>query len=136
RLDGTVFAFALVITALIGLVVGLIPALHAFRSDLHIGAQQSSGRTPGGHQLTRRTLVVSEVAIALVLLVSAGLLLRSLQRLFAVDAGFDASHLLTMQVQESGHRYDKDSARLQFFQHALEAVRTVAGVMSAGFNAQ
>jgi len=136
RLDGTVFAFALVITALIGLVVGLIPALHAFRSDLHIGAQQSSGRTPGGHQLTRRTLVVSEVAIALVLLVSAGLLLRSLQRLFAIDPGFDASHVLTMQVQESGHQYDADSVRARFFTQALEAVRQVSGVTAATFTSQ
>ena len=136
RLDGTVFAFALVITALIGLVVGLIPALHAFRSDLHIGAQQSSGRTPGGHQLTRRTLVVSEVAIALVLLVSAGLLLRSLQRLFAIDPGFDASHVLTMQVQESGHQYDADSVRARFFTQALEAVRQVSGVTAAAFTSQ
>jgi len=134
--DGTVFGFALGITALIGLVVGLIPALHASRGDLHVGVQQSSGRTAGGHQLTRRTLVVAEVAIALVLLVSAGLLLRSLQRLFAIDPGFDASHLLTMQVQESGHRFDDDSARARFFTQALEAVRQVPGVMTAAFTSQ
>lgn len=136
RVDGTVFAFALGITTLIGLVVGLIPALHASRGDLHIGVQQSSGRTAGGHQLTRRTLVVAEVAIALVLLVSAGLLLRSLQRLFAIDPGFDASHVLTMQVQESGHRFDTDSARDRFFTRALEAVRQVPGVTAAAFTSQ
>jgi putative ABC transport system permease protein len=136
RVDGTVFAFAFGITAVVGLVVGLIPALHAFRGDLHIGVQQSSGRTAGGHQATRRTLVVAEVAIALVLLVSAGLLLRSLGRLFAIDPGFDASHVLTMQVQESGHRFDTDRARDQFFTQALEAVRQVPGVATAALTSQ
>jgi putative ABC transport system permease protein len=136
RVDGTVFAFALGITALIGLVVGLIPALHASRSDLHIGLQQSSGRTAGGHQITRRMLVVAEVAIALVLLVSAGLLLRSLRRLFAIDPGFDASHLLTMQVQETGHRFDADGARDRFFTQVLEGVRQVPGITAAAFTSQ
>src|SRR5262249_1824501 len=81
--NGTALAFTLGVTTLIGLIVGLIPALHASRSDLQLGLQQSSQRTSGGHQLTRRTLVIMEVALALVLLVSAGLLLRSLQSLFA-----------------------------------------------------
>ncbi len=136
RVDGTVFAFALGTTAVVGLVVGLIPALHAFRGDLHLGVQQSSGRTAGGHQATRRTLVVAEVAIALVLLVSAGLLLRSLGRLFAIDPGFDASHVLTMQVQESGHRFDTDRARDRFFTQALEAVRQVPGIVTAALTSQ
>ena len=136
RVDGTVFTFALGITAVVGLVVGLIPALHAFRDDLHVGVQQRSGRTAGGHQATRRTLVVAEVAIALVLLVSAGLLLRSLGRLFAIDPGFDASQVLTMQVQESGHRFDTDRARDQFFAQALEAVRQVPGVATAALTSQ
>ena len=136
RLDGTVFVFALGISALIGLVGGLIPARQASRGDLHMGLQQSSARTAGGQQLTRRTLVVTEFAIALVLLVSAGLLLRSLQRLFAIDPGFDAAQLLTMQVQESGHRFDDDSARARFFTQALEAVRQVPGVRSAAFTSQ
>jgi len=136
RVDGTVFVFALGITAVVGLVVGLIPALHAFRGDLHVGVQQSSGRTAGGHQATRRTLVVAEVAIALVLLVSAGLLLRSLGRLFAIDPGFDASQVLTMQVQESGHRFDTDRARDQFFTQALEAVRQVPGTVTAALTSQ
>jgi len=134
--DGTVFGFALGITALVGVLVGLVPALYASRGDLHLGMQQTSRRTAGSHQLTRRTLVVAEVAITLVLLVSAGLLLRSLQRLFAIDPGFDASHVLTMQVQESGHRFDADRARDQFFTQALEAVRQVPGVSAAAFTSQ
>jgi putative ABC transport system permease protein len=136
RLDGTVFAFALGVTALVGLLMGLIPARYASRSDLQKGMKQTSARTAGGQQWTRRALVVAEVAIALVLLVSAGLLLRSLGRLFAIDPGFDASHVLTMQVQESGHRFDDDSARARFFAQALEAVRQVPGVATAAFTSQ
>jgi putative ABC transport system permease protein len=134
-LDVTVFAFGMFITTLIGLVVGLVPALHASRADLRIGLNQSSQRTAGGHQLTRRALVVAEVALALVLLVSAGLLLRSLQSLFAISPGFDASHLLTMQVQASSNKFDKDTTH-RFFAQALEAVRQVPGVTAAAFTSQ
>lgn len=137
--DGAVFAFAFGVTALIGLAVGLIPALDASRGDSQTGLRQISRQTVSGHQWTRRTLVVAEVSLALVLLVSAGLLLRSLERLFAVAPGFDASHVLTMQVQTSGHRFDEfrgeveNSARFRFFAQALEAVRGVPGVAAAGF---
>jgi putative ABC transport system permease protein len=134
--DSAVLAFALGITTLIGLVAGLIPAMHASRDDLAAGMQPGSRRSAGGDRAdtwTRRALVASEVAFAVVLLVSAGLLLRSLQRLFAVAPGFNAAHLLTMQVQESGHRFDSDGARRQFFTQALEAVRRVPGVDSAAF---
>jgi putative ABC transport system permease protein len=72
----------------------------------------------------------------MVLLVSAGLLLGSMRRLFAVDSGFDASHIVTVQVQESGQRYRKDPDRLRFFDQALERVRQAPGVVSAGFTSQ
>jgi len=134
--NGTVFAFALGVTVVVGVVVGLIPALHVSRGDLQIDLQQASRRTAGGHQWTRRTLVVVEVALALVLLVSAGLLLHSLQRLFAVDPGFDTSHLLTMQVQTFGRRYDDDPTCHRFFAQALEAARQVPGVSAAAFTSQ
>lgn len=136
RIDGTVFAFGLGVTTLVGLLVGLIPALQISRNSSQTTLQQNSRTTSGGHQLLRRTLVISEVALALVLLVSAGLLLRSLKRLFAIDPGFDSRHLLTMQVQESGHRFNDDSARARFFTQALEAVRQVPGVKAAAFSSQ
>jgi predicted permease len=134
--NGAVFAFAAGITTLIGLLVGLTPALHASRGDLHAGLQRTSRRSAGGHQLTRRALVVAEVALALVLLVGAGLLLRSLERLFAVAPGFDPSHVLTMQVQTYGRRFDDDSTCHRFFAQALEAVRNVPGVSVAAFTSQ
>jgi putative ABC transport system permease protein len=136
RMDGTVFAFAFGVSALVGLVLGLIPARYASPGDLRMGLQQSSARTAGRQQLMRRALVVAEVAIALVLLASTGLLLRSLVRLFAIDPGFDASHVLTMQVEETGHRLDDDSSRNRFFSQALEAVRQVPGVEAAAFTSQ
>jgi putative ABC transport system permease protein len=136
RVDGAVFGFAAGITALIGLAVGLIPAVRAYRSDLNIALRQSSRSTAGGHQRTRRALVIAEVALALVLLVSAGLLLRSLQGLFSVAPGFDASHVLTMQVQTNGHRFDDDNVNRQFFTRALDAVVQIPGVTAAGFTSQ
>ena len=134
--DGAVFAFGLGITTLVGLISGLAPALHASHGDPHNGLRQSSRTSTGGHQLTRQMLVVSEVALALVLLVGAGLLLRSLEHLFAIDPGFDSTHLLTMQVQESGHRFNSDSVRARFFTQVLEQVRKVPGVTAAAFTSQ
>jgi len=136
RVDGTVLLFAFGITTCIGLLVGLVPAIQASRNDPHAALQQSSRQNIGGHQLVRRSLVVSEVALALILLLSAGLLLRSLERLFSVDPGFDASQVLTMQVQESGYRYEGDDARARFFQQSLEGVRHIPGIASAAFVSQ
>jgi putative ABC transport system permease protein len=131
--DGAVFAFAFGVTTLVGLLVGLVPALHAAGGDLAAGIQQGSRRTAGGRRWTRRTLVVSEVALAIVLLVSAGLLYRSLAHVLAVAPGFDAAQLLTMQVQYNGHRYDDNDARRRFLARALETVRRVPGVANAAF---
>jgi putative ABC transport system permease protein len=80
--------------------------------------------------------VVAEVALALVLLVSSGLLLRSLGRLFAIDSGFHAEHLITMQVQLTGHRFDDPRVSYRFFDQALEAARRVPGVEAAALTSQ
>jgi len=143
QLDGAVFSFAFAITTVVGLVVGLVPALHAARSDPHSGLQQSSRTTTGKQQLMRRALVISEMAIALVLLVSAGLLLRSVQRLFAAPTGFNSSHLLSMQVQDYSRRPvaeaaqpEFDAARARFYERALQAVREIPGVQDAAFTSQ
>ena len=135
-LDGSVLAFAIGVTALVGLVVGVIPALAASRTDLHVALQRDSRRTAGGRGRARSTLVVVEVALALVLLTGAGLLLRSLERLFAIEPGFDSINVLTTLVQTSGRRLESDSATDRFFAEALAAVRDVPGVESAGFTSQ
>ena len=135
-LHGTVLAFGLVVTTLIGLAFGAVPALEAVRRAPQADLQYSSRRAAAGHRRTRGLLVVAEVALALVLLVGSGLLLRSLERLFAVDTGFDASHVLTLQIQAAGPLIDDDAARNRFFEQAVEAVRRVPGVTSAAFTSQ
>jgi len=136
RLDVTAFGFAFAVTVLIGLAVGLIPALRCSRQDLQSALQQSSGRTAGSHGLTPSAFVVAEVALALVLLVSSGLLFHSLRRLFAVPPGFDASGVVSLQVETYGRKYGDDRIGRQFFRQALEAVRQVPGVREAAFTSQ
>lgn len=128
-------AFALAATTVVGIVVGLIPAFQAMRSDpraeVQHGARHTRARTSA-----RRALVVTEVGLALVLLVSSGLLLRSMQALLAEPVGFDPSHLITMQVQLTGHRFDDGAAEDRYRNAVLDAVRRVPGVISAGFTEQ
>lgn len=133
--NGAMFGFGFAIAAVIGLAVGVIPALEATRSDPQ-GDLQHDARQTSAHRRARGALVIAEVALALVLLVSSGLLLRSMIRLLAVPAGFDATELITMQVQVAGHRFDQDAAVVRFFDQALDAVQRVPGVDGAGFTEQ
>jgi putative ABC transport system permease protein len=136
RLDGGVFILALAVVVLLGLAVGLIPAFHAARVDPVSGWHSGNRTISGRHHTIRRGLVVAEVALAMILLVGAGLLLRSLQRIFAIPPGFEPRDVLAMQVHASGRRYDAATALNQFFQQALDAVRQVPGVEAAGFTSQ
>jgi predicted permease len=135
--DGSVFLIVFVASLLVGIASGLIPALCAFAGDLQRNIRVQSRYFAGGQLLTRRTLVVAEVALAFVLLVSAGLLLRSLRQLFAIEPGFHASGLLVMQVQAtSTRRFPNGDNVHRFFDQSLQAVRRVPGVTSAGFTSQ
>jgi len=136
RVDGAVVAFTFGVTVILGLAVGLIPALHTSRGQLLGALQQSSQRAAGDHQLTRRAFVVAEVALALILLVSAGLLLHSMRRLLAVSPGFETSGRLSLRVQTYGRKYDDDRVCHQFFVRALDTVREVPGVTAAAFTSQ
>ena len=133
RVDASILVFALAASAVVGLVVGIAAGLEVWRRpELHA----SGARHTGSHQRARRTLVVAEVALAFVLLVCTGLLLRSLQRLLSMPAGFDSSGVLTMQVQTTGRRYPDLAATDRFFAQALDRVRRVPGVVAAGFVSQ
>lgn len=140
RFDPAAFLFASILVALIGLAAGAVPALHISSNDLQSGVQRASRRIAGTHLWTRRILVMGEIALAFALLVSAGLLVHSMQRLVAVPPGFNPSQLLTMQVITSGHQFDQtplnpegDDRRRRFFEQALDAVRRVPGVENAAF---
>ena len=125
--DGSIYVFAFGVTAVIGTLVGLIPAFEATRADLNTGMRQASKGMAGGRHRMRSVLVVVEVSLAVVLLVGAGLLLRTMRHLLGTDPGFEASHVLTMQVQDSGRRNDTDATTLLFFHQALERVRGDSG---------
>jgi putative ABC transport system permease protein len=137
RLDENVFLFGLMITTLLGFLFGLIPARNASRGNFHHQElQQSSRRFAGSHRRVRNVLVVCEVALSLVLLVSSGLLWRSMGRLFAVDEGFDPEQLLTVQVQTSGQRFDGVASTNHFYAQILENVKHVSSVTGAAFTSQ
>ena len=138
-----VLGFTAFLILLTGVVFGLIPALQASRADLQ-GVLKDAGRGSAGTPRTRMraALVVAEVAVALMLLAGAGLMLRSFQRLMAVEYGFDPDRLLTLQVwlpvpnDRSKGRYQTHAQRRSFYERALAAVEAVPGVRSAALISQ
>jgi putative ABC transport system permease protein len=136
HIDRTVLLFCIAITALVAVAVGIVPAWRAMRVNLQQNLQHASFRIGGGHQLMRRSLVVAEVSLALVLLISAGLLLRSLERLLAVPPGFNATRVLTMEIQVSGNRFQDAIVTHQYFNSVVEAVKRVPGVERVGLTSQ
>jgi putative ABC transport system permease protein len=131
RIDTTVFVFAAAISLLTGILFGLAPALKAIGMDVQAGLKSGSRGQAGGRSVTRNVLVVAEVALSMILLVGAGLLIRSFAKLSNVDPGFDAARVLTMQLAIAG-RYRDDAAYLSFLNRTLERVRAVPGVEAAG----
>lgn len=138
RVDAAAFGFGVMVTTLVGIVVGLMPALGASRADVREGMQSVSRSVAGGARrgAARGALVVTEVALALVLLVGAGLLLRSLDRLFAVSPGIQPTQVLTMQIVDAANRNRTDEERLDFYAQAVNAVRGVPGVTGAALTSQ
>jgi predicted permease len=134
--DGWVLAFAVALVTGCGLAVGVVPALQGSRVGLRARLHHGVTIVAAGREVMRRVLVVVQVAFALVLLVGAGLLMRSLQQLFAVPSGFDAANVLTLQVQTAGRRFRDPEPTNQFFSQVLDAVRRVPGVSTAGVTTQ
>ena len=134
RMDDTVFAFTLGLALLLGIVVGATPALQLARTSLSnmLRDEGRSGTAGRGTQYVRRGLVVSQVALAFVLLVGAGLLLASFARLLRVDPGFVADHVLTGRVSPLVTRYPDDAALRAYASRALERIRVLPGVEAAG----
>jgi putative ABC transport system permease protein len=133
-LDSQVLAFAAVISLATGILAGMLPALRLTRSNTNEALKQGLGRTDAdssGHG-TRSTLVVLEVALSLVLLIGAGLMIRSFRRLLAVSPGFDPHRVLTMTAAVSMAKFPSPAEQVRFFERVLERVRALPGVESAG----
>jgi len=129
-----VLGFTFALTLLTGIVFGLVPALEATRFDLNDSLKEGGKNIGGGSrtQRLRSLFVVTQVALALVLLVGAGLFMKSLSRLRSVDPGFNSKNLLTMKISLPERKYDTDPKVLDFFSRAVEQVRAIPGVESAG----
>ena len=129
-----VLAFTLGLSVLTGIVFGLVPALVATRFDLH-GSLKEGGKSVGGstgsHSL-RSVFVVVQVALALVLLVGAGLLVKSLNRLQAVDTGFNPNNLLAVRLNLLPRKYETDQKRIDFYKQAVAQMKSIPGVEAAG----
>jgi putative ABC transport system permease protein len=133
-LDVRVLGFTLLLSLLTGLVFGLAPALRASRTALHESLKEG-GRGAAGDRAgmaLRRGLVVATVAVALTLLVGAGLLTRSFSRLLRVDPGFRPDHLLTFNVGLPAAKYPNDTVRVTYFDRATEAIGAIPGVTAVG----
>jgi len=129
--DGWVFAFTLGVSLLTGVVFGLAPALETSVTDVHETLKEGSrGSTVGPHRL-RSLLVLSEVAAALVLLIGAGLMLRTMQQLNSVNPGFDPAGVLTFSVGLSPADTATSDRIIQTFDRTLANVRAAPGVTSA-----
>jgi putative ABC transport system permease protein len=133
-LDTQVLIFSAAISLLTGLVFGLIPALQVSKPNLNETMKESGrGSTEGRrHQLIRHTLVVAEVASALVLLVGAGLMMKSFMRLQNVDPGFNPERALTVSMALPQAKYAKEDQQINFYQQLVERVETLPGVEAVG----
>jgi len=132
-LDSRVVLFTVIVSLATGLVFGLAPALQASKTDLTESLKEGGrGGAAGLRSRARSALVVSEVALSLVLLVAAGLLVKSFWRLQQTSPGFDPEGVLTMNVFLPGLRYPEDAQHAAFFGRVLERVATLPGVRHAG----
>lgn len=129
-----VFLWTLVISLLTGVLFGLAPALQASRPDLNDALKKSAGRNQGGFQRggLRNPLIVSEVAVALLLSVGAGLMIKSFMRLQQVSPGFEPNNLLTMNIALPRQKYREPQQANAFFDQLAERIKTLPGVKSVG----
>lgn len=131
--NGKVLGFTLLVSVLTAVIFGLLPALQATKPDIIGWIKEGSGKTSGGVQrrLMRKLLVVSEVALALVLLIGASLLIKSFMRLQQVDPGFRPDNILTMSVTIPAAKYPDSERQRGFFRQVLQQIQAMPGVKSA-----
>ncbi len=133
-LDGWVLTFTLGVSLLTGTLAGLIPALRLTREDVGEALKQSAGRTASesGGSRTRSILIVAEVALSLMLLIGAGLLIRSLWMLRGVNPGFDPDHVITTFLSIPSTKFTTPQQQISFYDRVLQRVQVLPGVQSDG----
>ena len=132
-MDWHLISFALALSLLTGIVFGLLPALKASRVDLNTVLKDGGGRWGTGlrQNKARAALVISEISLAMVLLVGSALLIRTFVALYGVDRGFRTANVITMQTSFSGPKYATSAAVAVASRDALERVRSLPGVVAA-----
>jgi predicted permease len=130
HVDATVLFFTMAVAALTGIIFGIGPAMHSSRVDLNDALKSSSRSVASGGRL-RGVMIVSEVALAMILLTGAGLLMRSFLRLEGVDPGFQPQNLLTMRIGLASARYPQRAQQAAFYDRVMERVAAIPGVRDA-----
>jgi putative ABC transport system permease protein len=130
--DWRVLAFTALISLFTAILFGLIPALQSSRTDLNTGLRERTTGASLRHKRTRSALVVSEISLALVLLIGAALLIRSFINLQAVNPGFDAQNVLTVRMSLTSSRFDTTYEVNQFVHQAVQRLGSLPGIVSAG----
>ena len=132
-MDGRVLLFTLALSILTGVIFGLFPAIQASRTDLHSTLKETGSRSGSTlrQNKSRAVLVVVEMALAIVLLVGAGLLIRTFSALHNVSPGFDANGVLTLETSLTGGRYDKTASISDLARQAEERIEAIPGVEAA-----
>ncbi|HKP13109.1 MAG TPA: ABC transporter permease, partial [Blastocatellia bacterium] len=130
--DGAALIFTFAVALITGVLFGLAPAFQVSRANLNETLKEGARGSTGGRNRVRSLLVVAEVALSLVLLIGAGLLIRSFARLTGTDAGFNPQSVAAMNLSLSSSRYEEVDKQSRFFKQVLERVRAIPGVTSAG----
>ncbi len=130
HIDWRVLAFTLVVSLFTGILFGLFPAIGASRPDLNSTLKDSSNRSGTGFQQSkaRSLLVISEISLAMVLLIGAALLIRTFQALHKVNAGFDSHNVLTLEMSLTGDRFQKTAGVAQMLRDGRERLNAIPGV--------
>lgn len=132
KTDGRVLGFTLLVSLLTGVLFGLFPALQASKTDVQLSLKEGGNSSSSGRQnRLRNLLVVLEISLAMVLLVGAGLLVRSFIRLLNVTPGFEQRNLLTMMVPATGTKYASNEQTITFYQTVINRVKSLPGVEAA-----
>jgi len=132
-IDGRVLGFALGLIVLVGLLCAAAPASRLNRQDLRTAIVQTSGRSASArHHRVQDSLVVTQVALSLVLLIGAGLLVRSFISLLTTDTGINAENLLTFEIDLPGNEYEQDNRRRAMWAQVLEQLNALPGVTQMG----